>query len=129
MPADAPTLRENVRSLPPAAWVLFGGSFVNRFGTFVTVFLVLYVTRLGYSASEAGLALSAYGVSRPASAALLTDLLPPAQRVTAFALYRLAINVGFAAGPAVAGFLAERSFFLVFLGDALTSLVFGVAAL
>jgi len=31
--------------------------------------------------------------------------------VTAFALYRLAVNAGFAAGPAVAGLLAEHSFF------------------
>jgi MFS family permease len=42
---------------------------------------------------------------------------------------RLAVNAGFAAGPAVGGFLAERSFFLLFLGDAMTSAVFGVVAL
>src|SRR3990170_2622047 len=61
--------------------------------------------------------------------ALLADLVPPQQRVTAFALYRLAINAGFAFGPAAAGFLADRSFFWLFLGDALTSAVFGVVAL
>ena len=66
---------------------------------------------------------------RPASSALLTDLTDPGRRVTAFALYRLAINAGFAAGPAVAGLLAERSFFLVFLVDALTSCALGLVAL
>jgi MFS family permease len=177
----------SVRSMPPAAWVLFAGSFVNRFGSFVLVFLVIWLTENGYSPAQAGAAVSAYGVGalgasllggyladrigrrnaialsmlsaaatmlalsqadtlplvlglsvlagltaelyRPASAALLADLVPSEQRVTAYALYRLAINLGFAAGPAVAGLLAERSFFLVFLGEAITSALFGIAAL
>ncbi len=55
-------LRDNVRALPPTAWVLFAGTFLNRFGTFVMPFLVLYLTRQGYSAAQAGLALSAYGI-------------------------------------------------------------------
>ncbi len=66
---------------------------------------------------------------RPAAAALLADLTPAGQRVPAFAMNRLAVNLGFAAGPAVGGFLAERSFMLLFIGDALTSAVFGVVAL
>ncbi|MDQ2716129.1 MAG: MFS transporter [Chloroflexota bacterium] len=66
---------------------------------------------------------------RPAVSALLADLVPPERRVTAFALYRLAVNIGFAAGPTVAGLLATHSFFLLFLGDALTSLFFGVLTL
>jgi len=68
-------------------------------------------------------------VVRPASGELLADLVPQGKRVTAFAVYRLAINLGFAAGPAAAGFLAERSFLLLFLGDALTSCLFGIVAL
>jgi MFS family permease len=66
---------------------------------------------------------------RPAAAALITDLTPAGERIPAFALNRLAINAGFAAGPAVAGLLAEHSFFLLFLGDALTSVAFGVICL
>ena len=38
---DVPTLRANLRALPPEAWILFAGSFGNRFGSFVLVFLVL----------------------------------------------------------------------------------------
>lgn len=186
-PAGAPGLWESVRSMPPAAWVLFGGSFVNRFGSFVLVFLVIWLTEEGYSPAQAGAAVSAYGVGalgasllggyladrigrrnaiavsmfsaaatmlalsqaqtlwlvlvlsagagltselyRPASAALLADLIPTERRVTGYALYRLAINLGFAAGPATAGLLAERSFFLIFLGEAITSAAFGFAAL
>ncbi|HXV56422.1 MAG TPA: MFS transporter [Gaiellaceae bacterium] len=185
--AEGEGLWRSVRSMPPAAWILFGGSFVNRFGSFVLVFLVIWLTEQGYSPAQAGAAVSCYGAGglassllggyladricrrnaiavsmfsaaatmlalsqartlpavlvlsalagltselyRPASAALLADLVPPERRLTAYALYRLAINAGFAAGPATAGLLAERSFFLVFLGEAITSAAFGVAAL
>jgi MFS family permease len=181
------TLREGIRTLPRPVWLLCAGTFVNRFGSFVAVFLVLYVRSEGYSIAEAGLVVSFYGIGnvaaaaaggwvadrlgrrnaialsmfssattllllsqahslgpivvlttlagltgelyRPASAALLTDLTPQGERIPAFALNRLAINAGFAAGPAIAGFLAEESFFLVFLGDALTCVAFGVIAL
>jgi len=66
---------------------------------------------------------------RPASAALLTDLSAPGRRVGVFALYRLAINAGVAAGPAAAGFLAQRSYTLLFVVDAATCAVFGLVAL
>ena len=66
---------------------------------------------------------------RPASHALIGDLIPPEHRVVAFGLYRFAVNLGFAAGPAMAGYLAEHSFFYLFLGDALTSAAYGLIAL
>jgi MFS family permease len=168
-------------------WVLVFGTFLNRFGDFVYVFLVLYLTQHGYTAPQAGLAIGSYGVGslvaaalggrltdrygrrnaivvsmcgsavsvlalsqtqdlfrivllagavgltaelyRPASNALVADLMPENQRVTGFALYRLAINAGTAAGPAVAGFLVGHSYFLLFLGDAVTSLLFATFAL
>ncbi|MFO1512401.1 MAG: hypothetical protein U1F83_05725 [Verrucomicrobiota bacterium] len=39
-----PTLFASLRTLPRAAWVLFAGSFINRFGGFVVPFLTLYLT-------------------------------------------------------------------------------------
>ncbi|HXF10086.1 MAG TPA: MFS transporter [Desulfuromonadaceae bacterium] len=66
---------------------------------------------------------------RPASSALLTDLVPAGRRVTAFAALRMAFNAGFAFGPATAGFLATFGFFWLFVGDAATSLLFGLVAL
>jgi len=168
-------------------WILFAGTFINRCGMFVLPFLTIYLTRHGYSAAQAGIAISAYGAGhliaailgghladrigrrntivlsmflsasamlalsqaraypailaftllagsaaemyRPAAGALIGDLTTPEQRVTAFALFRFALNLGFAAGPAMAGFLADRSFFYLFIGDAATSFVFGVIAL
>src|SRR5437763_15255984 len=57
----ASSLWEDLRALPRPAWVLFGGTVINRFGSFVLAFLVFYLTSRGYSAAAAGLALSAYG--------------------------------------------------------------------
>jgi MFS family permease len=71
----------------------------------------------------AGLAAELY---RPAAQALLADIVPEEQRVAAFGVYRFAINLGFAFGPATAGLLADHSFFL---GDALTSVAYGTIAL
>jgi len=66
---------------------------------------------------------------RPASGALIADLLPAEQRVTAFTLYRLTVNVGWAVGLAIGGFLAESNFAFAFVGDAITSAAFGAIAL
>jgi MFS family permease len=66
---------------------------------------------------------------RPASSALLSDLVPAGQRVTAFSAYRWAFNAGWAFGPATAGFLAARGYFWLFFGDAVTSVAFGIVAL
>src|SRR3954470_15349671 len=57
-----PGLREDLRALPRGAYVLFFGTFLNKFGTFVLPFLAIYMTRLGYSAAKAGLAVGAYGI-------------------------------------------------------------------
>ena len=180
------SLRENLRALPRGAWILFFGTFLNKFGTFVLPFLAIYMTRLGYTSAQAGLAIGAYGVGtlcacllggyladrlgrrktivlsmgsaalamlslsqvrslpvivlfsglagltgelyRPASSALLADLVPAGQRVTAFAAYRMALNAGFAFGPATAGLLAKHSFLWLFVGDAATSLLYGLVA-
>jgi MFS family permease len=180
------SLKENLRALPRGAWVLFFGTFLNKFGTFVLPFLAIYMTRLGYTAPQAGLAIAAYGIGtlcacltgglladrigrrktivlsmfsvafamvslsqarslpfiilfsalagltgelyRPAGSALLADLVPAGQRVTAFAAYRMAFNAGWAFGPAMAGLLAKHSFLWLFVGDAATSVLFGFVA-
>jgi MFS family permease len=66
---------------------------------------------------------------RPASSALIADLVPSERRVTAFTVYRLFINVGWALGLALGGFVAERSFTILFVADAASSVLFGVIAL
>jgi MFS family permease len=180
------TMRATLMRFPAPVWVIFAGTFINRFGTFVVPFLALHLVRLGYSVKSAGVAVAAYGVGhfvasivgghladsigrrntillsmfssgvaliamsqatslpmiltlafaagvtaeiyRPASSALLIDLVDEEDRVTAFAAYRFAINAGWAFGPATAGVLAKYSYTWLFVGDAATSVVFGLLA-
>jgi MFS family permease len=56
-----PSLLQNLRALPKPVWILFGGTFINRFGSFVMPFLAIYMKREGYTPTQAGLAVGAYG--------------------------------------------------------------------
>ncbi len=162
-------------------WVLCAAMLINRAGTMVMPFLVLYLNReLGLPAERAGLALTAFGIGslataplagrladrigalglmrlslvlsgflilalplartfpavlvmtfawavageafRPGNLALLSALASPEQRKAAFALNRLAINLGMSVGPAAGGFLAALSFGWLFWVDGLTTL-------
>src|ERR1700753_4260564 len=73
-----PPLLMRLRALPRPAWILFIGTFLNKFGTFVVPFLTLYLTTRGYSVGQAGLAVAAYGVGTLSASLLggyLTDQL------------------------------------------------------
>jgi MFS family permease len=60
---------------------------------------------------------------RPPSMSIIGDLAGQAQRKAAFALCRLAINLGMSIGPVIGGFLAMRSFKLLFYFDGATTLL------
>ena len=62
---------------------------------------------------------------RPASLAAITHAVLPEQRKPAYALNRLAINLGMSIGPALGGFLAAVSFRAMFAVDAATTLIAG----
>jgi len=59
---------------------------------------------------------------RPAAMLFFGETVQPSRRKSAFAVYRLAINLGMAIGPAVGGILATISFRYLFLADGATSL-------
>ncbi len=160
---------KSLKGLRREIWVLCGTTLINRAGTMVLPFLVLYLTRhMGFTATQASLSLSVYGVGsllsgpfsgllcdrigslrvmkfslalsgllllpfpwvrhygsiialvlvwsvvteafRPANLASLSDFALPEQRRAAFALNRLAINLGWGIGPAMGGFIAAVSF-------------------
>jgi MFS family permease len=63
---------------------------------------------------------------RPPSMAIIGDLAGPSQRKAAFALSRLAINLGMSIGPVIGGFLAMYSFRLLFYADGATSILAGI---
>lgn len=179
----------SLKGLRREIWVLCACTLINRAGTMVLPFLALYLTRhLGYSLTQAGLALSVYGVGslvsgplsgllcdrlgslrvmkaslllsglllfplpwvrgypsllgfilawavvteafRPANLASLSDFALPEQRRAAFALNRLAINLGWSVGPALGGLIVAVSFPALFLvNGVMTVLSGGVLAL
>jgi predicted MFS family arabinose efflux permease len=63
---------------------------------------------------------------RPATLTLIADLVPTEQRKPAYALMRLAINLGMSVGPAVGGFIAAHSFKMIFVANAGASLASGL---
>lgn len=63
------------------------------------------------------------GGVRPIMSAIITDVLPAEKRQIGFSISYLGINLGAALGPLVAGFLFSHYIPLIFIGDAITSLI------
>ncbi len=63
---------------------------------------------------------------RPSSLAVIMDLSSPEQRKAAYAVHRLAINIGMSFGPAVGGFLVLVSYPMLFYVNGLTSIISGL---
>ncbi len=182
--AETGSLFREYLSLPAALHILCAGSFLNKAGSFVIVFMTLYVTEhLKLDATFATRCIGAFGLGsilssllggqladrfgrrstmllalwggslllvvislvnsglafmacvflfalivemyRPASAAMISDVVPPHQRAYAFGLMYIAINLGFALAPPIGGLLADHSFQLLFWGDAVTTTLYG----
>jgi MFS family permease len=102
---------------------------VSMFTSAGAVLLLYYVHTYGAILVLAFVVGVATDTWRPASRALMADVVPEGQRVTAYALVRFFGHVGFAAGAALAGFLAEHHIVWVFWSDAATSVLFGLLAL
>jgi len=59
---------------------------------------------------------------RPASMSFISQEISSDRRKTAFALYRLALNLGMSIGPVIGGFLSTINFSLLFYVDGITSI-------
>jgi MFS family permease len=117
-----------------------GGYLADRFGRRFTLtvgmvgtaaaFLLLAAVRdlvlIGIAAGLAGLVLDLY---RPAVQAIVADLIEPRHRPRAFALIYWAINIGVAVSGVAGGYLAERSYWILFVLDAVSCLVFAALIL
>jgi MFS family permease len=119
---------------------IFGGWLADRIGRNISMALsslagagcMLAFSQAGSLASFIVLALLTGFVQEagnPATTALVQDIVPPEHRLNAYAVLRFAVNLGWSLGPACAGWIAEYSFNWLFLGDAATSVVFGIIAL
>ncbi|UCC77958.1 MAG: MFS transporter, partial [Anaerolineales bacterium] len=80
-------------------------------GSFQLVFLSLII--VGLFAEVGG----------PARQAMVADLLPEEQRGQGFGVLRVVHNLAVAVGPIMGGLIATRSFFFLFVADAVTSLI------
>jgi len=141
-------------ALPRAFWALWVCQLVNRLGSFVQPFLVLYLTQDRHlSAGTAGAVAAAVGLGSVAAQlvggfltdrigrrltmlicffgtgaalVLLADLLQPTERVRAYGLLFWAINLGFSVSTVAAGVLASFGYGLLFWVNAATSVIAGL---
>jgi MFS family permease len=116
---------------------LLGGWLADRIGRRATLSGGMLATAgamlaLGYSTSLAAIIGSMFvlglviDVYRPASNALVADLVSPMERPRAYGLLFWAINLGYAVGMTVGGWLAQLGFGWLFWIDAVSSVVFAV---
>jgi MFS family permease len=61
---------------------------------------------------------------RPVSSAAIADLVPAEDRVRAYGLLYWAVNLGFAVGSALGGAMSKYGWYLLFVGDAATTLAY-----
>jgi MFS family permease len=119
---------------------LTGGELSDRLGRRPVMMLSFFVSPLAMIAlglaREPWLLVTAMFVLgfftdlyRPAVSAAVIDLVPADKRTRAFGYIYWAINFGAALAPVAAGLLANVDYFLLFVGDAVTTAVFGVIVL
>ena len=111
-----------------------GGALTDRFGRrklilFGLVFSALSTLSLGLVDSLAILyPLAAFigllsDVAGPAHQAMMADVLTEKQRQEGFGLLRVVRNLAWIIGPTIGGFLANRSFLLLFVMDSVVSCI------
>lgn len=92
---------------------------------FIFTFFTSYITILFMSMALAIVVES----FRPAGMAFISNETPIEKRKQAFALYRLAVNVGMSIGPVLGGILSVINFNLIFYVDGLTAISAGTVLL
>lgn len=120
--------------------ILVGGQTTDRLGRRTTMLLSLFgsgvlAVLLGFAPDLKTFVVLLLGFGfladlfQPAASAIVTDLVPPEERKIGFAALRVAINLGFAAGVVVGGFLVDWDWRFLFWGDGLTTLAYGLVIL
>lgn len=106
----------------------FGRRWIMVFGLFFNAIAYLFMMRANtYAAFAMLMALSgaANPLYRVGADAMITDLIPEIQRLEAFALIRMAKNIGISMGPAIGGILAAISYDITFISAAIGMTFFG----
>lgn len=68
-------------------------------------------------------------IAGPARQAMVADLLPESRRAEGFGILRVSFNLAVTIGPAIGGLMAARSYLLLFISDAVISLITAVIIL
>ena len=112
-----------------------GGFLADRVGRrptllFALVSGALAMLHLAFARAPLHIAVAAFllglfgDLYRPAVSAAIADLVPSQDRVRAYGFLYWAVNLGFAVGSALGGALAAHGWYLLFFGDALTTLAY-----
>lgn len=114
------------------AGVFVGGKLVDRIGYYPVMITSLFLGTImfalvGFIRSYEVLMVAMFLLSfcseafRPANMAAISFYADPEIYTRAVSLNRLAVNLGFSIGPAVGGFLSEKSFQNIFWADSISS--------
>jgi MFS family permease len=85
---------------------------------FVTEFIILYPLAIIIGLFS--------NIANPAHQAMIADILPEKQRAEGFGVLRVVANLSWIIGPTIGGFVANRSYFSLFVIDAVVSMVVAI---
>ena len=116
---------------------MIGGALTDKFGRknlilFGLIFSALSTLSLGLVNDFAVLIPLAVvigllsNIAGPAHQAMIADLLPEDKRQEGFGILRIVANMSWIIGPTIGGFIANRSYFMLFVLDAVISCIVAV---
>jgi len=119
---------------------LLGGALTDKFGRKVMILFGLVISAastllLAFAPSLdfiylAGLIVGLFGnMAGPAHQAMITDILPEDKRIDGFGILRVIANLAVAIGPAIGGFVAARSYTMLFIIDVILSSITAIIIL
>ncbi|MEX1071300.1 MAG: MFS transporter, partial [Anaerolineales bacterium] len=114
-----------------------GGAIADKFGRRAIILFGLVTSALssllmGYTANLSIFFVLTFfvgllqDVGGPAQSALVADVLPVHRQSEGYSIWRVVANVAAIIGPLIGGFLADRNFLLLFIADAVLSLITAV---
>jgi MFS family permease len=136
MPVEQAGLMVSLVGLGAVGAGPIGGTLSDRIGrrralAMATVLGGSAMLALGFARTPSAIAVTAFALGccadlyRPVIQAIVADVVPETDRPRAYGLLHWVVNVGFAVSIVVAGLVAGRSFGALFIGDALTTFLFG----
>ena len=116
---------------------VFGGAMADRFGrktnmifgliaSATTAMLMVAIQDIAVFYIATAIVGIFEDIAGPARQAMITDLVPEELRGDAFGIFRIVFNLSVTIGPAIGGFMASRSFEMLFFADVVISLLVAV---